>query len=978
MTDIIASTYEILQKIGAGGGGEVYLAYHTRLNKKVVLKADKREISTPKELLRREVDVLKTLRHAHIPQVYDFFVEDDTVYTVMDYIEGESLDRALKRGETFSQPQVIEWAIQLLDALAYLHAPVHGDPPRGFIHSDIKPANIMRLPDNTICLIDFNIALALGEENVIGASAGYSSPEHYGIDYSTDGTTSLVKGMPQAPAGTGQTTVFSPGDEVTVTAGADELPRPTAAQTATGARLRTVVPDIRSDIYSTGATLYHLLSGQRPNRNAKEVVPLSPEEFSPPLAEIINRAMQPNPDLRFQTADEMLAAFVHLRDNDPRVRRLKRQRRVAAGFFAALLCVGTGTAFLGLQRIRTAESWLKLAEYSENAWQEGDTAAALDYARQAFPSQSLLTPAYMAPAQKALAQALGVYDLSDTFQPQGVAALPSSPLSIELAPDGATAACMVSQRLLLLDTQTGKTLAELPASPSALAEVEYIGPNQIVYAGEEGLCAYDVAQSVPLWQAAPATAVAVSADGKRVAAINGDAAEAIIYDTATGAQLNAVDFGGRRQSVVFNDIFANPNDNLLALNADGSRLAVSFADGSLWLYDLNNGESRDLLADTPGYTHFEGGFCGQYFAFSATGATDSIFVAWDTAAEQQTGGYQSDYPFHVLAGEYGVFVQTENILVQLDPANGEQQPLVTTAKSITAFAVDATSGTPAHTLISTEDSFIFYDANAAQTAAYDKLDGTDFVQITGGMALVANRDVPAVRILRLEDHSDATIFAYDPAYVHDEARLSADEQHVMLFSYNGFRIYALDGNLICETEIPNAAQVYDQQFRREGEKAYLEVIYYDGTIDRYDAATGVLAGTEKGMPPDPDLYEEFTTDTLRIESPLHGTPSAYDRRTGRLVAKLSEDAYLTYVTQVGDNIVAQYVTADGFEYGELLDPSCKVLAELPYLSDVVGEDLIYDYPTGTMRKTRILHIDELIQMAKTQQIENQTEERIDG
>ena len=218
MTDIIASTYEILQKIGAGGGGEVYLAYHTRLNKKVVLKADKREISTPKELLRREVDVLKTLRHAHIPQVYDFFVEDDTVYTVMDYIEGESLDRALKRGETFSQPQVIEWAIQLLDALAYLHAPVHGDPPRGFIHSDIKPANIMRLPDNTICLIDFNIALALGEENVIGASAGYSSPEHYGIDYSTDGTTSLVKGMPQAPAGTGQTTVFSPGDEVTVTA----------------------------------------------------------------------------------------------------------------------------------------------------------------------------------------------------------------------------------------------------------------------------------------------------------------------------------------------------------------------------------------------------------------------------------------------------------------------------------------------------------------------------------------------------------------------------------------------------------------------------------------------------------------------------------------------------------------------------------------------------------------------------------------
>ena len=62
----------------------------------------------------------------------------------MDYIEGESLDRPLKRGEHFSQPQVIQWAKELLDALEYLHSPTHGDPPQGFVHSDIKPANLMR------------------------------------------------------------------------------------------------------------------------------------------------------------------------------------------------------------------------------------------------------------------------------------------------------------------------------------------------------------------------------------------------------------------------------------------------------------------------------------------------------------------------------------------------------------------------------------------------------------------------------------------------------------------------------------------------------------------------------------------------------------------------------------------------------------------------------------------------------------------
>ena len=168
MEKIIASTYEIIRQIGSGGGGNIYLANHLRLGKKVILKADKRKIDTKQELLRREVDVLKNLSHPNIPQVYDFFIENNTVYTVMEYIEGESLDKPLKRGEKFSQAQVIKWAKQLLKALSYLHSPIHGDPPHGFVHSDIKPANIMRTPFNDICLIDFNIALALGEDNVIG------------------------------------------------------------------------------------------------------------------------------------------------------------------------------------------------------------------------------------------------------------------------------------------------------------------------------------------------------------------------------------------------------------------------------------------------------------------------------------------------------------------------------------------------------------------------------------------------------------------------------------------------------------------------------------------------------------------------------------------------------------------------------------------------------------------------------------------
>ena len=133
MAEIIASTYELIRRLGSGGGGVVYLARHLRLNKLVVLKADKRTLKTKPEVLRREVDALKNLSHSYIPQVYDYLIENGTVYTVIDYIEGESLDRPLKRGERFSQAAVVKWAMQILSALDYLHT----RPPYGILHGDI-------------------------------------------------------------------------------------------------------------------------------------------------------------------------------------------------------------------------------------------------------------------------------------------------------------------------------------------------------------------------------------------------------------------------------------------------------------------------------------------------------------------------------------------------------------------------------------------------------------------------------------------------------------------------------------------------------------------------------------------------------------------------------------------------------------------------------------------------------------------------
>lgn len=87
----------------------------------------------------------------------------------------------------------------------------------------------------------------------------------------------------------------------------------------------------------------------------------------------------------------------------------------------------------------------------------------------------------------------------------------------------------------------------------------------------------------------------------------------------------------------------------------------------------------------------------------------------------------------------------------------------------------------------------------------------------------------------------------------------------MLFSYKQFRVYDINGALINEVDIPNASQVYDQQFIRDDNESYLEVTYNDGTLLTYNARDGNLVSEEKIEKPDLSLYEEFYTDSLRIE-----------------------------------------------------------------------------------------------------------------
>ncbi len=971
MEEVIASTYRIIKKLGSGGGGNVYLADHLRLNKKVVLKADKRRSSTKTSLLRREADVLKNLNHPNIPKVYDFFMENDTVYTVMDYIEGESLDRPLKRGEHFSQPQVIQWAKELLDALNYLHSPTHGDPPRGFVHSDIKPANLMRTPDNHIVLIDFNIALSLGEDAVIGCSAGYASPEHYGLDFSSDSDTVHGDSETEAEswsAADGETEVDEPTIERTIAesdTGETEVEEESGKERSfSSSPKKMIVPDVRSDIYSTGATLYHLLSGSKPAKNAKAVVSLSEKEYSPQVVKIIRKAMNPNPDLRYQTARDMRSDFLHLRDRDPRVRRLKAVKRLDIGVVLLLLAAGASMTFVGLKRMQTTENWLKLAEYSKSALESGDVDEAVKDALTGLPEEKgILIPGWLPESRRALTSALGVYDLSDKFRSSGVVKLPSAPYKIKMSPDGKKIAAVYQSEAAVYDAESLEQLMTCPMTDSALADALFSDDSHLLAAAKDGVSLYDIESGEQIWKTGMASTLAISGDGQTVAAMNRDRNIVSFYDMKDGQLLRERSLGEKQMASAFNDSFADPDNAIFSLNMDGTMLAVSFSDGGLYVMDTEHPEDDLIVYENSDYTEFAGGFHGDKFVFSAGKSGHSIFGLVNVDEGTYIGDMESNLQMKAKADESGIWVSEGNLLSEFDPDTLDDKEIAfTDTWNISNFSVS-----DQHVLaVTDEPGFSIFD-QGENALVHEKSDEEySFAELGIEYAVLANRSQPEVRVMKEETHEDTCVVRYDAKYSHDEARVTGDGKKAMLFSYAGFRIYDNDGTLAAEGSFPEAEKIYDQQFRRDGEKSWLDVIWYDGMVRAYSAEDGTLISEESGEAPSKDLEEEFSTEKYRFVSELHSAPKVYDRQSGKFVKELEKDDFLAYVTEIGEYILTEYVRADGERYGLLLDQNLEILADLPDLCDIDAADrtLYFDYKNGELRKCHLYSIQELIDLGK--------------
>lgn len=394
--ETIGELYDEMTKIGSGGGGVIFKAYHKRLKKYVVLKEMRSQVMGVLDE-RLETDILKDLHHKYLPQVFDFLTIGNQVYTVMDFIEGSSFDQLIYEGRKFSRQEVLKYTEQLCEVMAYLHK--RSTP---ILHGDIKPANIMLRPDGDICLIDFNIAgfLSDGAMVTLGYSAGYASPEQYSAVQSQKNRSSHVKQPPvedaltellresdegeaavsserktalkerEATLSSERKTVLkergaavSSGEknvEIDYADGLEALMKVDENDKAASARESVTLDnsamkiDLRADVYSIGATMYHLATGICPSTDSGRNPPLDEASlgYSNGFAVIINKAMESEPGRRFADADEMLRAVKKIYKYDKNYKALIIKQEIA--YAAVTLFVGMSVFmfFQGGHRMR--------------------------------------------------------------------------------------------------------------------------------------------------------------------------------------------------------------------------------------------------------------------------------------------------------------------------------------------------------------------------------------------------------------------------------------------------------------------------------------------------------------------------------------------------------------------------------------------------------------------------------------------------
>jgi eukaryotic-like serine/threonine-protein kinase len=263
---LLHERYQLGAALGSGGFSAVYRARDLQTGREVAIKQvtlhglSAEETIEATDTFNRELSLLSALRHPQVPRIYDHFNDRDHWYLVLEYLEGTTLETYLKtraaQGKPLQIDEALAIALQLCTVLEYLHT---RQPP--VIFRDLKPGNIIRSPGGTLCLIDFGIARHFRpgqprDTQPLG-SPGYAAPEQYGREQTTPQT----------------------------------------------------------DIYSLGALLHVLLSGQDPAEQPRGLVPLRLDlgVFGTELAALTQRMLSPYPSERPASVREVTTALEAIR-----------------------------------------------------------------------------------------------------------------------------------------------------------------------------------------------------------------------------------------------------------------------------------------------------------------------------------------------------------------------------------------------------------------------------------------------------------------------------------------------------------------------------------------------------------------------------------------------------------------------------------------------------------------------------------------
>ncbi|HEU4874903.1 MAG TPA: protein kinase [Pyrinomonadaceae bacterium] len=265
---ILQGRYRIVRQLGQGGMGAVYESIDQRLDTTVALKETLFAEERLRKQFEREARLLARLHHPALPRVSDHFSEGDGQFLVMQFIQGDDLSEMMTRKRApFPANQVLTWADQLLDALDYLHTQ---DPQ--IVHRDIKPQNLKLTSRGQIILLDFGLAKGQAGE---------------------------ISRVTTAASIFGYTPNYAPLEQI-----------------------QGLGTDTRSDLYSLGATIYHLMTGTKPPDalsraaalvNGQPDPLLKPSEanvaIAPALDQVLMKAMAQNREQRYATAADMRNAL---------------------------------------------------------------------------------------------------------------------------------------------------------------------------------------------------------------------------------------------------------------------------------------------------------------------------------------------------------------------------------------------------------------------------------------------------------------------------------------------------------------------------------------------------------------------------------------------------------------------------------------------------------------------------------------------